>query len=83
MSIAKKIILDELMENSHPEKVEDVIFGALEVYANSSPEKKTIGSLVAYDIKERILDAQKNEGLIDEELLINAEIINQVFKQWN
>ena len=81
MSIAKKIILDELMENSHPVKVEYVILLALEAYAETG--SGSILSLVAYNIKERILDAQNNQDLIDEKLLINAEIINQVFKQWN
>ena len=30
--LSKKIILDELIENSHIENVEDVIFWALEYY---------------------------------------------------
>jgi hypothetical protein len=58
MSIAKKIILEELSENSHPERVEDVIFWALEAYAKSEP-KNTMGRVIAYSIKERILEEEK------------------------
>lgn len=57
--IAKKIIIEELRENHHPVNVEDVIFWALEHYANSQPEN-TWGRIVANDIKERILEAEKN-----------------------
>lgn len=56
MSIAKNILLDELQENSHIEKVEDVIFWALENYAKT---KKTNGSVVAYAIIERIKENEK------------------------
>lgn len=49
--------LDELNEQSHPEKVEDVIFWALEHYANTEP--RTWGRTIAYAIKERILEAEK------------------------
>jgi len=55
---AKEIILEELEEQSHPEKVEDVIFWALEYYAESEP-KGTWGRTIAYAIKERILEAEK------------------------
>ncbi len=60
MSIAKKILLEELNEQSHPEKVEDVIFWALEHYANSEP-KDTWGRTIAFAIKERILEAEKEK----------------------
>lgn len=53
--IAKKIIINELEENTHIEKVEDVIFWALEEYS----KKKTNGSAIAYAIKERILSEEK------------------------
>ncbi|SFB80850.1 hypothetical protein SAMN05421780_101571 [Flexibacter flexilis DSM 6793] len=56
MSIAKQIILDELESQTHPEWVEDVIFDALEFYANSGP--KGISCSVAYAIKERIKEAE-------------------------
>lgn len=53
--IAKEIILDELIENSHIENVEDVIFWALEDYYKT---KDTNGSIVAYAIIQRIKDAE-------------------------
>lgn len=61
MKVAKKILLDELKEQSHPERVGDVIFWALEHYANSEP-KGTLGRAIAYSIKERILEAEKNDS---------------------
>ena len=60
MITAKKILLDELNEQAHPERVEDVIFWALEHYAKSEP-KGTWGRIIAYAIKERILEAEKND----------------------
>ena len=57
MSKAKEILLQELNEQIHPEKVEDVIFWALENYVKSQP-KKTLGRAIAYSIKERILQAE-------------------------
>jgi len=60
MSIAKEVLLDELNEQGHPEKVEDVIFWALEYYAESEP-KGTWGRSIAYSIKERILEAEKEK----------------------
>lgn len=56
-SIAKKIILEELKEQAHPEKVENVIFWALEHYANSEATP-TIGTTIAYCIKQRILEEE-------------------------
>ena len=58
MSNSKEILLNELNEQGHPEKVEDVIFWALEHYAKSEP-KGTWGRTIAFAIKERILDAVK------------------------
>ena len=58
MSTSKEILLEELNEQSHPEKVEDVIFWALEEYSKSEP-KGTWGRTIAYAIKERILEAEK------------------------
>ena len=60
MTTAKKILLDELNEQAHPERVEDVIFWALEHYAKSEPYE-TCGRIIAYAIKERILEAEKND----------------------
>jgi hypothetical protein len=37
MNQAKEILLAELNEQGHPEKVEDVIFWVLEHYAKSEP----------------------------------------------
>ena len=58
MSEAKEILLNELNEQGLPEKVEDVIFWALEAYAKSEP-KGAWGRIIAHAIKERILDAEK------------------------
>jgi hypothetical protein len=57
MSISKEILLNELDEQGHPEKVEDVIFWALEYYAKSEPHG-TWGRTIAYAIKERILEEE-------------------------
>lgn len=72
--LSKRIILDELLENSHVEKVEDVIFWALEAYCENG---KTNGSLVAYSIKERIKDAEREN---DNDLL-NPEKVNEFLKE--
>lgn len=55
-TIAKDVLLDELEENNHPERVEDVIFWALEFYAQNKGD--TTGAMVAYAIKERIIEAE-------------------------
>jgi hypothetical protein len=62
MSIAKEILLDELNEQTHPVNVEDVIFLALEAYANTDSKTKTVVSwekVVAYSIIDRILEAEE------------------------
>lgn len=56
---AKEIIIDELNEQTHPEKVEDVIFWALEYYCKHR-KKGTWGETIAYAIKERILDEENS-----------------------
>jgi len=58
MSKAKEILLDELQNQIHPETVENVIFWALEYYANNR-KQGTWGEIIALAIKERILDAEK------------------------
>ncbi|MTB53060.1 hypothetical protein [Lewinella sp. W8] len=59
--IAKAVILDELEENVHPEKVEDVIFWALDHYWQSTdPEhgKHTWGRTIARYIVDRIKEEE-------------------------
>jgi len=50
------ILLQELQENTYIERVEDVIFWALEAYAKK--EEPSNGSIVAYAIVNRIKDAE-------------------------
>lgn len=69
--ISKKILLDEIIEQSHQEKVEDVIFWALENY---SITKSTNGSMIAYAIVERIIEAEKN----NDAKLMNPEKIDSL-----
>lgn len=54
----REIILDELNEQMHPERVEDVIFWALESYAKSKTEYDTWGKCIAYAIVQRIKEAE-------------------------
>lgn len=68
--IAREIILDELIENSHIEKVEDVIYWALEDYFKS---KQSNGSIVAYAIIQRIKEAE----LKGESDIVNVESVFQ------
>ena len=72
--IARKILIDELIENSHVEKVEDVIFWALDKYQKDM--KYTSGSVVAFSITQRILHAEKHK----ETTIQNTELINKIFK---
>ena len=59
MSKAKEILLNELEEQAHPEKVEDVIFWALEAYHKKDRKNRTWGQIIAYAIVERIKEAEK------------------------
>lgn len=52
MNVAKKILIEELNENTHPERVEDVIFWALKEY--SEKHQKTWGRVIAYTIIDKI-----------------------------
>lgn len=61
MTIAKQILLEELEEQVHMEPVENVIFWALEHYANSEP-KGTWCRRVAYAIMQRIKDAEAKQA---------------------
>jgi hypothetical protein len=56
-NIAKRVLLNEIAEQNHPVPVEDVIFWALEHYCTKS--ENTMGKMVAYSIKERILEAEE------------------------
>ena len=56
MATSKEILLQELEEQSHPVNVEEVIFKALEYYSESKGEQ-TWEKIIAYSIKQRILDA--------------------------
>ena len=55
--IAKEIILDEIEENSHPERVEDVIFWALKYCADNFPSQ-TWGKAIASAIVSRISEEE-------------------------
>ena len=55
--IAKQILIDELQENTHPEKVEDVIFWALEFYAKHKADP-TFGKIIAQAIVDRIKECE-------------------------
>lgn len=57
MSIAKKVIIEELDEQTHPEKVEDVIFWALEYYADNK-SGNTFGRVIASSIVQNIKDRE-------------------------
>jgi len=57
-SISKIEIIRQLHEQEHPEKVEDVIFWALEHYAKSEL-KGTLGRIVASSIVQSIKDEEK------------------------
>ncbi len=76
MSIAKKIILEELEENNHPEHVENVIFWALEYYCKHR-KKKTWGELIAYAIKERIIEAEKLDREKEKYSILPKQDINK------
>ena len=54
-TIAKRVIIEELERQWHPERVEDVIFWALEYYA--------WGRIISYAIKDRILREEEEEKM--------------------
>lgn len=62
MTIAKRVIIEELERQWHPERVEDVIFWALEYYAESEP-KGTWGRIISYAIKDRILREEEEDKM--------------------
>ena len=57
MSKAKEVILEELREQRHPERVEDVIFWALEYYSNK--KENTWGKIIAKCIVDDIKESEK------------------------
>ena len=59
MNKAKEIILEELREQGHPERVEDVIFWALEYYYKNR-KKGTWGEVIASCIVQRIKESERN-----------------------
>lgn len=57
---AKDVLLEELDEQGHPVMVEDVIFWALEYYAeNFDKGNPTSGKAVAYYLVERIKEQEQ------------------------
>ena len=59
MNKAKEIILEELKEQIHPERVEDVIFWVLEYYSNK--KENTWGKIIAKYIVDRIKNSTEEE----------------------
>ena len=62
--VAKDVILDEILEDSHPEKVEDVIFWALKYYADNFPGP-TWGKTIASAIVARIIEEEAKYESLD------------------
>ena len=58
ISICKRMLLQELNECIHHERIEDVIFWALEFYAENKKEDTT-GKEIAFCITESIKDEEK------------------------
>ena len=54
----KEILIEELEESTHIERVEDVIYWALEAYCK---DRYSNGSMVAYAIKDRIDRNEKSK----------------------
>ena len=72
--ISKKIIIDELIEDSHPAPVEDVIFYALQKYAKQN--KETWGGAIAYAVSKRMEDAENEKNPI----IQNEPIVSEFLK---
>lgn len=71
--LSKRILVDEILEQSHPVPVEDVILKALQEYAGR--KKEMWSHAIAFAISERIKDAEKEERPI----IQNPEKITQLF----
>lgn len=72
-SIAKEILVDELIEQGHPESVESVIYEALEDYYKQY--KSTFAGAIAYSICKRI---DKGEAKGSSEPIMNPEIVKSL-----
>lgn len=57
-TISRQEIIRQLEDQDHPEKVEDVIFWALDHYAKSEP-KGTLGRIIASSIVQSIKDEEE------------------------
>ena len=73
MSIAKQILFDELIEQSHPNLVETVIYEAL--YDYYKKEEKTFNGAIAYSICMRIDEAEAKGS---SELIMNPELVKSL-----
>ncbi|NQY01353.1 MAG: hypothetical protein HRT70_09580 [Flavobacteriaceae bacterium] len=71
--IAKKILIDELIEDSHFEAVEDVIVWALEAYS----KKDSGGAMISFAIVQRIKDAEDSSKCV----LWNPEKVKNALSQ--
>ncbi|MGL5261438.1 MAG: hypothetical protein ACRC9P_03535 [Bacteroides sp.] len=65
MSKAKEVLLFELDEQSHPERVEDVIYWALKYYYENR-KKGTWGETIAYYLVKTIEEAERCTLHVDE-----------------
>ncbi len=75
---AKEILIDELNEDAHIERIEDVFFWALEEYAKKRP--RTNGSVIADCIIERIREEEsKSNNIISKKV---AEELNSDPNWW-
>jgi len=71
--LSKRILVDEILEQSHPVPVEDVILQALENYVKQN--EAMWSNAIAFAIIQRIKDAEKEERPI----IQNPEKITQLF----
>tara|TARA_R110002020_G_scaffold318905_7_gene534550 strand:- start:7626 stop:7844 length:219 start_codon:yes stop_codon:yes gene_type:complete len=72
MTTTTKILIDELIEQGHPEQVENVIYHALKDYAENN--KQTWSGAIAFSIKSRLEDAEERPALM------NADVIEKIFE---
>ncbi|WP_035899707.1 hypothetical protein [Leeuwenhoekiella sp. MAR_2009_132] len=72
--LSKKILIDELIEQGHPEQVENVIYHALKDYAWRN--KITWQGIIASSIVNRIEDAETEESPV----LMNGDTIEKIFE---
>jgi len=74
MNTTTKILIDELIEQGHPEKVENVIYHALKDYAANN--KQTWPGTIASCITQRIEDEQAQNVPV----LMNEDRIKILFE---